>query len=50
MLRMNLSTFNNGRNYEEKNTNYKEQEDKVFQINREVKSLITELESKEKND
>ena len=36
--------------YEEKDTNYKEQENKVFQINNEVKSLITELESKEKND
>jgi len=36
--------------YEEKKTNYKEQEDKVLQINGDIKRLLTELESKEKND
>ena len=36
--------------YEEKETNYEEQENKLFEVNVEVKKLLTELELKEKND
>ena len=36
--------------YEEQETNYEEQENKLFEVNTEVKKLITELETKKAND
>jgi hypothetical protein len=36
--------------YEEKDTNYEEQENQLFEVNREIKKLITELETKKAND
>ena len=36
--------------YEEDETNYDEQENKLFKVNREIKNLLTELELKDKND
>lgn len=44
-----LSGLTNGI-YEENDTNYEEQENKLFEVNTEVKKLITELETRKTND